>query len=68
MSSIAHYMPAKEGIRWSTLESGSDADEARKKLGAARLFGQSKLVTLHISHVDGWHFLNRRKGKYFVLE
>jgi retinol dehydrogenase 12 len=47
MSSIAHYMSASEGIRYSTIGPGTDAVAARKKLGAARLFGQSKLVKLH---------------------
>jgi NAD(P)-dependent dehydrogenase (short-subunit alcohol dehydrogenase family) len=46
-SSIAHYMSPKEGIRWSTLLPGPDAAEARKKLGVAKLFGQSKLVKWH---------------------
>jgi len=53
MSSIAHYMSASEGIRWSTLGPGTDAVAARKKLGVARLFGQSKLVKSHNSYVDG---------------
>ena len=47
LSSIAHYMSPSEGIRWSTLGPGMDAIPARKKLGVARLFGQSKLVKLH---------------------
>jgi NAD(P)-dependent dehydrogenase (short-subunit alcohol dehydrogenase family) len=53
MSSIAHYMSASEGIRWSTLGPGTDAVATRKKLGVARLYGQSKLVKFHNSHVDG---------------
>jgi retinol dehydrogenase-12 len=68
MSSIAHYMSASEGIRWTTLGPGADAAAARKKLGVARLFGQSKLVKLHNSYVDVWHFLICGKGQYPVLE
>ena len=68
MSSIAHYMSASEGIRWSTLGPGTDAAAARKKLGVARLFGQSKLVKLNNSYVDGWHYLICGKGQYPVLE
>lgn len=45
MSSIVHYMGAREGIRWSTINNGDDAPAARKKLGMARLFGQSRLVS-----------------------
>ena len=66
MSSIAHYMPASEGIRWSTLGPGTDATAARKKLGVARLYGQSKLVELYTS--PGHHFLIHAKGQYSVLE
>ena len=50
ISSIAHYMSASEGIRWSTLGHGADAIAARKKLGTTRVYGQSKLVkcTIHV--------------------
>jgi hypothetical protein len=68
MSSIAHYMSASEGIRWSTLGPGTEAAAARKKLGMARLYGQSKLVKLHNSYVDGWRFLICGKGQYSVFE
>jgi hypothetical protein len=37
-------MGAPEGIRWATLAPGNDSLAARKKLGTARLYGQSKLV------------------------
>ena len=50
VSSIAHYMPAREGIRWGTI-SGPDAAAARRKLGGSRVYGQSKLVKCMI-HVD----------------
>jgi len=46
MSSIVHYMGAREGIRWSTINNGDGAVAARKKLGMARLNGQSRLVGL----------------------
>jgi retinol dehydrogenase-12 len=51
ISSIAHYMSAPEGIRWSTLDRGADAIVARRKLGMRRVYGQSKLVKCTI-HVD----------------
>ena len=44
VSSIAHYMAAPEGIRWSTLGPEDDAHVARRKLGITRVYGQSKLV------------------------
>ena len=44
VSSLAHYNSASEGIRWTTLATGNDALAARKKLGTAKLYGQSKLV------------------------
>ena len=46
VSSIAHYMAAKEGIRFSTLGPDPDGEAAagRRKLGMARVYGQSKLV------------------------
>ena len=59
-SSIAHYMSPRVGIQWNTLWPGPDAAEARKKLGVARLFGQSKLVKWHNPHVTV-HFLIRGK-------
>ena len=50
VSSIAHYMSASEGIRWSPVH-GRDAPAARRKFGVTRLYGQSKLVKCTI-HVD----------------
>ncbi|KAF8500407.1 hypothetical protein F5888DRAFT_1610400 [Russula emetica] len=50
MSSIAHYMSASEGIRSSTLGPETDAVAARKKLGVARLYGQSKLGNILFSN------------------
>ncbi|KAH9988776.1 hypothetical protein BJV74DRAFT_796236 [Russula compacta] len=44
VSSIGHYFGAPEGIRWETLGAGEESLEERKKLGTARLFGQSKTV------------------------
>ena len=68
MSSIAHYMSASEGIRWTTLGPGADAAVARKKLGVARLFGQSKLVKLHNSYASRWvAFVNLRKRAIFCF-
>ena len=44
VSSAGHLMPAPEGIRWTSISPGNDSLKVRKKLGAARLYGQSKLV------------------------
>ena len=44
VSSLGHYLGVPEGIRWSTLVPGPESFEARRKLGTARLFGQSKTV------------------------
>ena len=68
MSSIAHYMSASEGIRWTTLGPGTDAAVARKKLGVARLFGQSKLVKLHNFYACRWvAFVNLWKRAIFCF-
>jgi retinol dehydrogenase-12 len=67
ISSIAHYMSPSEGIRWSTIGPGVNAPVERRKLGMARVYGQSKLVKCTI-HVDPRNFLNPLKGKYSVLE
>jgi NAD(P)-dependent dehydrogenase (short-subunit alcohol dehydrogenase family) len=45
VSSLAHYLGAPEGIRWTTLAIGNESLEARKGLGSVRLFGQSKTVS-----------------------
>jgi NAD(P)-dependent dehydrogenase (short-subunit alcohol dehydrogenase family) len=66
VSSIAHYMVAREGIRWSTLGPDDDAPVARRKLGMARVYGQSKLVKCMIP-ISYRNFLNPLKGKYSVL-
>ena len=44
VSSVGHLRPAPEGIRWTSISPGNDSLKVRKKLGAARLYGQSKLV------------------------
>jgi retinol dehydrogenase 12 len=63
VSSLGHYLGAPEGIRWTTLVPGQGSLEDRKKLGSARLYGQSKTVgivsTLRIPPVS-----NLPKGKY----
>jgi NAD(P)-dependent dehydrogenase (short-subunit alcohol dehydrogenase family) len=66
MSSLAHYMAASEGIRWATLGPKTDASVARRRLGKARVFGQSKLVKRMISMLTPVTYL--LKGKYFVLK
>ncbi|KAH9959426.1 NAD-binding protein [Russula dissimulans] len=50
VSSIGHYLGAPEGIRWSTLGPGNDSLAARKKLGTARLYGQSKFGNILFSN------------------
>ncbi|KAH9989192.1 NAD(P)-binding protein [Russula vinacea] len=50
VSSIAHYMAAPEGIRWSTLGPEDDAHVARRKLGITRVYGQSKLGNILFSN------------------
>jgi len=50
MSSLVHYMGAREGIRWSTINNGDRAVAARKKLGMARLNGQSRLGNILFSN------------------
>ena len=44
VSSIVHYMAAREGIRWAALGPEKDTPAARRKLGTTRVYGQSKLV------------------------
>ncbi|KAI0305197.1 NAD-binding protein [Multifurca ochricompacta] len=50
VSSIGHNMGAPETIRWSTLATGNDALEARKKLGTSKLYGQSKMGNILFSN------------------
>jgi len=50
VSSIGHYYGAPEGIRWATLTPGDDSLAARKKLGASKLYGQSKLGNILFSN------------------
>jgi retinol dehydrogenase 12 len=44
VSSLVHYWGSPKGIDWNTLKPGAESLEARKKLGSARLYGQSKTV------------------------
>jgi len=62
VSSIGHYMGASEGIRWTTLSPGNDSLVARKKLGTARLYGQSKLGNILFSNE-----LARRYGEEGIV-
>jgi len=50
VSSIVHYMAPSDGIRWSTLDVGEPALAARKTLGIARLYGQSRLGNILFSN------------------
>jgi len=67
VSSLSHYFGAPEGIRWTTVVPGTESREARKKLGASRLYGQSKTVgtmtSLPILPVS-----NPPKGEYPLLK
>jgi len=58
VSSIVHYMAPSEGIRWSTLGVGDGALAARKKLGMARLYAQSRLGNILFSNE-----LHRKHGE-----
>jgi len=44
VASLGHYMTPPEGIQWSSLKPGDDYLAQGKKIGALRLYGQSKLV------------------------
>jgi hypothetical protein len=44
VSSIGHYVVPAEGIRWATLSPGGDYIAVAKRVGALKLYGQSKLV------------------------
>jgi hypothetical protein len=66
-SSIVHYMATREGIRWSTIGKGDEAAVERRKLGIARLNGQSRLVGPRFPS-QKVRDSDRPKGKYFVLE
>jgi retinol dehydrogenase-12 len=67
VSSVNHYFGAPEGIRWTTINPGTESLEARKKLGSARLYGQSKTVramsSLQIRPVS-----NPNTGEYPLFE
>ena len=52
VSSLGHQMTPPEGIRWSTLKPGDDFLALAKKIGALKLYGQSKLVTRYIFALD----------------
>jgi len=63
VSSIGHLVGAPEGIRWTTVSpNGNDALQARKKLGSARLYGQSKLGNILFSNE-----LARRYGEEGIV-
>lgn len=63
LSSLDHYHGPREGIRWTTLTPSHESLEARKGLGSARLFGQSKTVrTLFVFFADTNRYLICRKG------
>jgi len=45
VSSLGHHMMPPEGIQWFMLKPGDDFLALAKKIGALKLYGQSKLVT-----------------------
>ena len=67
VSSLGHYLGAPEGIRWTTIVPGTESLEARKKLGKARLYGQSKTVG-SMSSLPIRPASNLPKGKYPFLK
>jgi len=50
VSSLGHYMTPPEGIQWSTLKPGDDFLALAKKIGALKLYGQSKLGNILFSN------------------
>jgi len=44
LSSVTHNYGVPEGIRWATVGPGNDCLAAGKKLGATKLYNQSKFV------------------------
>jgi len=56
VSSLAHYFGAPEGVRWTSLAVGHESLDARKGLGSARLFGQSKTVSTMSCSSDATSF------------
>lgn len=71
MASLGHHWGAPEGIRWSTVSPGNESLGARKKLGSARLYGQSKLVKKMLSLVGSHPSFNESAipiGKHLILE
>jgi NAD(P)-dependent dehydrogenase (short-subunit alcohol dehydrogenase family) len=49
LSSIGHHIVPPGGIQWSTLRPGDDYLAVGKKVGALKLYGQSKLVMKSVS-------------------
>ncbi|KAI9449111.1 NAD-P-binding protein [Lactarius psammicola] len=50
LSSITHHYGVPEGIRWATVGPGSDSLAAGKKLGATKLYNQSKFGNILFSN------------------
>ncbi|KAH9059521.1 NAD(P)-binding protein [Lactarius vividus] len=50
VSSLGHQYVPPEGIKWATLGPGNDLLEARKKLNATKIYGQSKLGNILFSN------------------
>ncbi|KAF8483435.1 NAD(P)-binding protein [Russula ochroleuca] len=50
VSSIGHYVVPPDGIQWSTLSPGDDYLAVGKKIGALKLYGQSKLGNILFSN------------------
>jgi len=74
VSSLGHYLTPPEGIQWSTLKPGDDYLALGKKVGALKLYGQSKLVRKTkktiVSSLDASRFSNlpRFIGQHPLLE
>ncbi|KAH9994654.1 NAD-P-binding protein [Russula vinacea] len=62
VSSIGHYVVPPDGIQWGTLSPGDDYLALGKKVGALKLYGQSKLGNILFSN----EFARRYGGEGIV--
>ena len=67
VSSLSHYFGAPEGIRWTTINPGTKSIQKRRKLGSARLYGQSRRVG-GMSPLPTIPNFNPPKGEYSFFE
>jgi retinol dehydrogenase 12 len=67
VSSLGHYFGAPEGIRWTTINPGTRSIQKRRKLGSARLYGQSRRVGV-MSTLPTIPIFNPSEGEYTLFE